>query len=327
MEMKKVTIIGLGLIGGSIGLALKKAKVAGIELVGHDREPETASAAKRRGAVDKTDWNLLSAVEKASLVIIATPVMAVKEILQQIATVLPEGCVVTDTCSTKERVLEWAREYLPSTVSFVGGHPMAGKESSGIGAAAADLFTGCTYCLVVTPDAHREAVEAVANMVEKIGAIPQFLDAREHDGLVAGISHLPTILSSALVATVSKSPSWREMSVLAASGFRDISRLASSDPEMVKDMCCTNQDNIVRWIDEYIKELGEFRRLVSEGSEELQEQLGQAQQARDEWLVGPSERPSSEIPGMGEQVAGMFMGQRLARITFGRQRGERKRTK
>lgn len=327
MEMQRVTIIGLGLIGGSIGLALKKAKVTGAELVGHDRNQETASAARRRGDVDKTDWNLLSAVERASLVIVATPVMAVKEVFSQIAPALAEGCVVTDTCSTKEQVMEWAAEYLPSTVSFVGGHPMAGKELSGIAAADADLFTGCAYCLVATPDAHADAVGVVASMVKMIGANPYFLGAREHDGLVAGISHLPTLLSSALVATVSKAPSWRDMSMLAAGGFRDVSRLASSDPEIVKDICCTNQDNILRWIDEYIKELGEFRRLVEECGEELEKQLGQAQEARDKWLAGPSEEPIVEVPGVGEQVAGMFMGERLAQRAFGKTKEDRKRTK
>jgi len=335
MEMQRVTIIGLGLIGGSVGLALKKAlkkaKVTGVELVGHDRDPETATGAKRRGAVDKTDWSLLRAVEKASLVIVATPVMAVKEVFSQIATVLPEGCVVTDTCSTKERVMEWAGEYLPSTVNFVGGHPMAGKELSGIAAADANLFVGCTYCLVVPPDAHKDAVVVVTNMVEMIGATSHFLDAREHDGLVAGISHLPALLSSALVSAVSKAPSWREMSVLAAGGFRDVSRLASSDPEMVNDVFCTNQDNILHWIDEYIKELGEFRRLVSECGEELRKQLGEAQQARDKWLAGPSEQPSYEMPGVAEQVAeqvaGLFMGERLARRALGTLREERKQTK
>lgn len=327
--MQRVAIIGLGLVGGSMGLALRKAKVSQrAEIVGHDLDPETASEAKRRGAIDKADWNLLSAVEEASLVVIATPVMAAEEILRQIAPVLPENCVVTDTCSTKERVMEWAEECLPSSVNFVGGHPMAGKEQAGIGAADADLFTGCRYCLVPTPQAHKEAVEAVVNLVEMIGAIPHFLDAREHDGLVAGISHLPTLLSAALVSSVSKAPSWREMSILAASGFRDVSRLASSDPEMVRDIILTNQANILRWLDEYTKELGEYRRLVSEDGEELHRQLAQARDVRDRWLAGPSAEPSTgvDVPGVGETVAGMFMGERLARRAFGKRRDERKRS-
>ncbi len=328
-QTQKVAIVGLGLIGGSVGLALKKAKVAGIELVGHDIDPEAASGAKKRGAVDRTDWNLLRAVEKASLVIVATPIMAVKELFSQIAPALSEGCVVTDTCSTKERVMGWAAEHLPSTASFIGGHPMSGKELSGIAAADADLFTGGTYCLVAPPDVHKDAVGVIVNMVQMIGATPRFLDAREHDGLVAGISHLPTLLSSALVSTVSKAPSWREMSILAASGFRDVSRLASSDPEIVNDVFCTNQDNIVRWIDEYMKELGEFRRLVSECGEELREQLGKAQQARDKWLAGPKEESSFETPGVGEQVteqmAGLFMGERLARRALGMMRDDRRK--
>jgi len=117
------------------------------------------------------------------------------------------------------------------------------------------------------------------------------------------------------------------MSELAASGFRDVSRLASSDPEMVRDICYTNQANILYWLDEYVKELGEFRRLMSEGGEELDNRLTQALEARARWLAGPSEEPSVETPGVGEEVAGLFMGDRLARRAFGKRPDEGKRNK
>ena len=280
--MRRIAIIGLGLIGGSMGLALKK--VADLELVGFARRPEVASKALSIGAVDRAEANLLSAVEEANLVIIATPVVAIKEILAQIGERLSQGCIVTDTASTKAQVMGWAEEFLPSSVSFIGGHPMAGKEASGIEAADADLFAGCTYCLVPGRRATAEAINVVEGLVGQIGAKPIFLDAPEHDSLVAAISHLPLLLSAALVSATTRSPSWPKMAKLAATGFRDLTRLASGNPEMSRDICLTNREPILHWIDEYIKELGEFRRLVGEGGQEMEQAFIRARQGRERWL-------------------------------------------
>jgi len=278
----RIAIIGLGLIGGSMGLALKK--VADLELVGFARRPEVASKALSIGAVDRAEGNLLSAVKEANLVIIATPVVAIKEILAQIGERLSQGCIVTDTASTKAQVMGWAEEFLPSSVSFIGGHPMAGKEASGIEAADAALFAGCTYCLVPGRGATTEAINVVEGLVRQIGAKPIFLDASEHDSLVAAISHLPLLLSAALVSATTRSPSWPKMAKLAATGFRDLTRLASGNPVMSLDICLTNREPILHWIDEYIKELGEFRRLVSEGGQEMEQAFIRARQGRERWL-------------------------------------------
>lgn len=280
--MRRIAIIGLGLIGGSMGLALKK--VADLELVGFARRPEVASKALSIGAVDRAEANLLSAVEEANLVIIATPVVAIKEILAQIGERLPQGCIVTDTASTKAQVMGWAEEFLPSSVSFIGGHPMAGKEASGIEAADSALFAGCTYCLVPGRRATAEAINVVEGLVGEIGAKPIFLDASEHDSLVAAISHLPLLLSAALVSATTRSPSWPKMAKLAATGFRDLTRLASGNPEMSRDICLTNREPILHWIDEYIKELEEFRRLVGEGGQEMEQAFIRARQGRERWL-------------------------------------------
>ena len=280
--MRRIAIIGLGLIGGSMGLALKK--VADLELVGFARRTEVASKALSIGAVDRAGGNLLSAVEEANLVIIATPVVAIKEILAQIGERLPQGCIVTDTASTKAQVMGWAEEFLPSSVSFIGGHPMAGKEASGIEAADSALFAGCTYCLVPGRRATAEAINVVEALVGQIGAKPIFLDASEHDSLVAAISHLPLLLSAALVSATTRSPSWPKMAKLAATGFRDLTRLASGNPGMSRDICLTNREPILHWIDEYIKELGEFRRLVSEGGQEMEQAFIRARQGRERWL-------------------------------------------
>lgn len=287
----RIAIIGLGLIGGSIGLALRRAG-AGFEVVGFARRPEVASRALELGAVDRTEGSLISAVKDAELVLIATPAMAMKEILAEIGGSLREGSIVTDTASTKAKVMDWAEDTLPPSVSFIGGHPMAGKETSGIEAADGDLFQGCTYCLIAGRGAAQEARDTVAGLVRQIGANPLFIDASEHDSLVAGVSHLPLLISVALVAATTRSPSWPQMARLAASGFRDLTRLASGDPRMSRDICLTNREPILHWIDDYIEELRALRRLVSEGgvkggggeSEKLGEAFMRVREEREGWL-------------------------------------------
>ncbi len=279
----RVAIIGLGLIGGSMGLALKQAD---FEVVGFARRGEVAQRALAIGAVDRAEADLASAVEGAQMVIIATPVLAMKEILAQLGRMLPHDAVVSDTASTKEQVMGWAQQSLPPGVSFIGGHPMAGTEISGIEAAEAELFRGCIYCLVPGENASEEAISLVEGLVRKIGAKPLFLDATEHDSLVAGISHLPLLLSTALVSATCKSPQWPKMAKLAASGFRDLSRLASGSPQMSRDICLTNREHILRCIDEFSKELGKLRRLLSEGGDELEEAFLRAREAREKWLQG-----------------------------------------
>ena len=290
----RIAIIGLGLIGGSMGLALRRAE-ADFEVVGFARRPEVASRALELGAVNRTEGELHSAVKGADMVIIATPAMAMKGILAEIGGSLREGSIVTDTASTKAKVMGWMEESLPPSVSFIGGHPMAGKEATGIEAADSDLFQGCTYCLIAGRGATKEARDRVAGLVRQIGANPLFIDASEHDSLVAGISHLPILISVALVAATTKSPSWPAMARLAASGFRDLTRLASGDPRMSRDICLTNREPILHWIDEYIQELKALRRLVSEGgekgeggecgeSEKLEEAFMRAREEREGWL-------------------------------------------
>jgi prephenate dehydrogenase len=271
-------------MGGSLGLALKRAGIAGMEISGLSRNPKTAAKALSLGIIDKAEDKLSRVVEGASMVIIATPVLAIRDILQQIAAHLPSQCIVTDTGSTKVQVMNWAQDLLPSTVDFIGGHPMTGKEISGLDGAEADLFNGCIYCLTPKSDASSEAVQSMTELVRLIGANPVFIDPAEHDNFVAAVSHLPILLSAALVSATANNHSWPEMSKLAATGYRDLSRLALGDPEMNRDICLTNHVNIVNWMDRYIGELERYRRLISEGGEELMEAFLRAQEARRKWL-------------------------------------------
>ncbi|MBE9470090.1 MAG: prephenate dehydrogenase/arogenate dehydrogenase family protein [Chloroflexi bacterium] len=280
----QVAIIGLGLVGGSIGLALKQSSQPECEIVGYVRRPEVASTALSLGVVDKVETKLKDVVKEAGTVVIATPVLTVKEILSEIAAHLCSGCVVTDTASTKLDVMSWAEELLPPTVDFIGGHPMAGKETQGIQAADARLFQDCIYCLSPAKKASTQAIDKVANMVKRLGATPFFIDAQEHDYLVAGISHLPMLLSAAMVSATTKDPSWDKMSKLAASGYRDVTRLASGNPEVNAHICLTNTAALLHWIDEFGSELERYRQLVTTKDKHLEEALAEASEARKEWL-------------------------------------------
>jgi prephenate dehydrogenase len=281
---KRIAIVGLGLIGGSIGLALKRGGSDGFDLVGYARRPETADRAMQMGAVDRVEGSLTSAVDRAALVILATPTMAVKEILSQIGSRLPAGCVVTDVASTKVEIMKWAEESLPQSVNFVGGHPMAGKELSGIDVADADLFRGCTYCIVPGHGASETAVQTIVDLAHRVGARHVFMNASEHDRFVAGISHLPLILASALVMATTNSPHWSKMSEVASTGYQGATRLASQHPRMNRDICLTNGENIVSWIDEFTRELQRFRSLIAEGDLGLEQAFDRARQARNAWI-------------------------------------------
>ncbi len=310
--MSKIAIVGLGLIGGSIGLALKHAG-GNNELVGHDRDPETAGRAKRAGAVDRVEWSLPLAVEGAALVIIATPPGEVLEAIRTMAPNLSPGSVLTDTASTKVEILQQVVELLPEGVSFVGGHPMAGKERSGIEEAQADLFVGSTYCVLPSRRADDQAVDTVLQLVNAVGAQPLFLDPVEHDSFVAAISHLPYLVASALVRTSSSTPGWRDISRLAAGGFRDASRIASANSAMYRDICLSNRESILHWLDRYMEVLQRYRSLIeaSDGAA-LTEEFHKAKTARDEWLA---EREGRAIPRDGDD--GMDAGDGLRQMFIG----------
>lgn len=279
-----VTIIGLGLIGGSIGLALRRGKRSRWEIIGYSRRTQTVARALSMDAIDRAGTNLKDAVRRAELVIIATPVLTVREMLSKIAPHVPSGCIVTDTGSTKVPVMKWAKELLPPTVSFIGGHPMAGRETYGIQAAKADLFRGCTYCLTPSEKASPESIDTVIGMIRKLGATPFLIDPQEHDDLVAGVSHLPILLSAALVSVTTRNPSWPKMSKLASSGYQDLTRLASGNPEVSSHICLSNQEAIIDWTNRFIHELERYGQLVAEGDKRLEEALTEANKARQKWL-------------------------------------------
>ena len=272
--MTRVAIIGTGLIGASIGLGLRqRSDDRSIEIVGHDRNSQRARSAEQRKAIDKRESSPRAAASGASLVIISTPILAMREVMGEIAGALTPGAVVTDTGSTKADVMGWAAELLPDSVHFVGGHPMAGKTEVGADHADPDLFDGARWVVAPTRAASRAAVETVTGFAAGLGAKPMFMDPLEHDAYVAAISHLPMLAASALFRLTRDSEAWPELSMLAASGFRDTTRLAGTDEQMAHDIALTNRDQLVHWIQRYRGALYDLEDRLSntEGEAELLE--------------------------------------------------------
>ncbi len=317
--MPRVAIIGLGLIGGSIGLALKRAGLPDLEIVGHDAEYGVNRDARKLGAIDKEARHPAQAAEGAALVVIATPILQVKAAFEAIAPALASGAVVTDTASTKRDIMRWAADFLPEDVSFVGGHPIAGKETSGVSAAEASLFDGRPWAMIPAMDATEPAIRTVENLISAIGAVPALIDAEEHDSYLAAMSHLPLVLSTALFSLASRSQAWPELAPFAGPGFRDTTRLASSNPSMSHDISLTNRENLLHWLDRYMEELASLRKIIdsSDTQEELIDRFASAQAARDAFMVAPPRKPgpeqASDPMSAGERMMSFMVGEYVVR--------------
>jgi prephenate dehydrogenase len=328
--MQQVAIIGLGLIGGSIGLALRRWSEANgnaLRITGFDEDMAKQSLAKKKGAVDATEWSLSNVVRDADIVIVATPVGTMAQVFEDIAPHLKPGAVVTDTGSTKADVLRWAT-VLPIGVSFIGGHPMAGKSES-LEAADADLFQGATWVVCPSVTADEESIKNVLGIIATTGAESYFADPVEHDSFVAGISHLPFVVAATLVKSVVGDPAWRDMKSLASSGFRDTTRLALGSPVMHSDIVKSNKESVNRWVTQMIEGLRDFQdRLNSEeegAHEKIREFFEDAQDARARVEVAVNRASEQSLAtqdelgkeSMGDQMGRMFLG------GFGKKRRER----
>lgn len=324
--MQRVAIIGLGLIGGSIGLGLRawssqqsRERGNALEIAGFDIDLDQQAYAKKINAVDRAEWELAKAVRDADIVIVCTPVRAMKETFTDIAPLLKSGAVVTDVGSTKADVLEWAVEILPRTVSFVGGHPMAGKSLS-IEGAEADLFKGATWCVTPSVTANDEAVRNVLGMITALGAESYFVDPVEHDAYVAGVSHLPFVISATLMNALSQDGSWRDMKTLTAGGFRDMTRLAAGAPEMHRDIVLTNKQAILRWIDSFQQDLARFRSAVdassSDDTQAITSFFERARDARAEWATQTT-REGELLQGTESDLSKEGFGDQMGRMLFG----------
>ncbi len=280
--INKLCIIGVGLIGGSLARALRAAKAART-IVGYSRNPAHLQRALQLGAIDRAETVLADAVQDADMVVLAVPVGAMAEALREIAPRLGARAVVTDVGSVKGAVVAEARNALGARFSvFVPGHPLAGTEKSGVEASLARLFDGKRVVLTPEPDTDPGAVQRVTDMWRATGAEVLTMTAAHHDEVLAATSHLPHMLAYTLVDTVLKLNDHDTMFALTASSFRDVTRVAASDPEMWHDICLTNRAALAKMLKHYRGQLDELLAAIESGDGQyLRELFQRAKQQRD----------------------------------------------
>jgi len=246
-----VALVGVGLIGGSLGMSIKRHGLAE-RVIGVGRSEQRLMQARILGAIDEYRIETDDSVEDADLVVICTPVRTIISKLRSFSGRYKPGAVITDVGSTKREIMDAAAECIPEHATFIGGHPMAGAEKSGVEAAFPDLFLGATYVLTPTESADLEALGRLTNLIETTGARVEIMSAAEHDRAVALVSHLPHVISAALLAqTESSAKSCSSIFRLAAGSFRDATRVSDSPPEIWRDICLSNADEIVHAIEDF----------------------------------------------------------------------------
>ncbi len=275
---RKTALIGTGLIGGSIGIALRERRLVE-EIAGYDRDPETCARAVKRGAIDKAAASPAEAVRGAELVILAVPVLSTLELLREILPALDQGALVTDVGSTKAWIMEAVEAILPEGVTFIGGHPMAGSEESGIGGSDSALLENAIYVLTPGPHASGEATGKLSNLVEGTGAQPLILDPLAHDRIVASVSHLPHLAAAALVRSVAGTDNLELVRTLAAGGFRDSTRIALGSPDVWRDICISNRWALLAALKRYRESLNLLEKYLSVPDPDAVEEF--LRQARD----------------------------------------------
>ncbi len=280
-DIKKIAVIGLGLIGGSLALSLKNANKDFI-ISGYDIKGESMNIARYRNIIDVMAGSYKEAVSDADLIIIATPISKIVGVVNHIKNYLKKGAIITDVGSAKEKIVKSVSEILPEGVFFIGGHPMAGSENEGILGATPDLFRNTFYILTPTDTTISEPLITLHSLLTKIGAKVISIDPREHDENVALISHLPHILSTNLVDMIDdKQKNMKNLFKLCAGGFRDMTRIAAANTKMWLDISLENKDKLIKSIDSYIEYLNRFKTsLRKNDSESIKKHYMKAQEAR-----------------------------------------------
>jgi len=276
----RISIIGLGLVGGSWGMALREHGFRGVR-VGCDR-PEISSRAQAAGAVDEIALDVSAAVREADLVILSTPVGVIVDLLPQLKSGVKPGALITDTGSTKRLICRRAQEVFGNDPLFLGGHPLAGKERSGFENADAALLQNARYVLTpLTPDdLEDKRVKTFMSLIESVGARPFVTDPQTHDRAMAFLSHLPQLLSTGLASMIAEQSAEDFLPAeLAASGFRDVTRLADSPYGLWRDICLTNIENIQSALESLIEKLENMKSHLSD--RDLEREFKQALKLRD----------------------------------------------
>jgi len=279
LHLRKITVIGLGLLGGSVCRAISCA-IRGAKTAGFAHRPSTRAKARQLKIADETFDDIRASVADADIVILATPVGTFERIFCEIAEALPSGCIVTDVGSTKVMPHRWAAKYLPKSVHYVGSHPIAGSEQRGVEFARDDLFDRALCILTTTKTTNPRALRVLKEFWSALGCYVKVMSPSEHDRILANVSHLPHITAVALVNASNP----QELQ-LAGKGFMDSSRIASGPPNIWADVLLTNAKNTVRGIDRLISQLAKLKKAIRCGDRRKIEKLLEAARAKRSALV------------------------------------------
>ncbi len=295
MHWKKVSLIGVGLLGGSLGLALKRRRLADA-VIGFVRRPASVAECEAQGAVDLATLDLRQAVSAADLIVLCTPLAQMRPLLSQMLPCLKPGAVITDVGSVKAGVV---KELEPLAAKarchFVGSHPMAGSEKTGVAAARAELFSNAICVLTPTSKTHPAAVRSVERLWRDVGARTLHLSPKEHDDLVSRSSHLPHVVAATLANFVLDPSHPKQQGALCANGFRDTTRVASGSPEMWRDIALSNRENLAKALGTYIHHLELLRRALNRSdAAALSKLFESARLRRNRWAAKASSLSSPE---------------------------------
>lgn len=315
MKAQTVSIIGMGRLGVSLGLALKAAQ-AGLTIVGHDRIEERTRLAKEKvGAIDKAEWNLINAVNAADILVLALPVSELEDTLIVSGSEVQPHALVLDLSSLKGLGLKWARKYLPKA-HYVGASPVLAAASLADGrddplTATADLFKNSVFCLAPAATADPQAVETAVNFGLLLGATPYFVDPLEYDNLIQAVETMPGLLAAAMFNTVHRSPGWRDILRFANSPFALSTQPLNAGADVAR-LALNDKAATLHWLDALIAEMQAFRRQIASGDLEalalitedlwLKREKWLKERAENNWVEG--ETPRIEHRGLAEQMLG-----------------------
>ena len=292
----KITLVGVGLLGGSLGLAVKERRLAS-RVVGYVRRAASMAECEDAGAVDKADTDLLRAVEHADLVVLCTPIAQMAELTARMLPALQPDCIVTDVGSVKAGLVRELEPLVGGTQAhFIGSHPMAGAEKMGVAAAArANLFDGTICAITPTSQSPPKLVAKLEELWKAVGCRPLRLTPELHDDLVSRSSHLPHVVAAELANYILSPVHPKEQGMLCANGFRDTTRIASGSPEMWRDISLSNRKNLARVLGVFIEDLQEFQiALENEDVKTIEEFFSQARERRDAWCAQAASTTSPE---------------------------------
>ncbi len=286
MQFRKITIVGVGLLGGSIGLAARRHRLTG-EVAGYVRRAASLKDCENAGAVDYATTDLPAAVSNADLIIVCTPLAQMPALAEQFLPALKRGAIVTDVGSVKAGVMRQLESIVAKAGGhFVGSHPMAGGEKMGVLAARADLYANSVCVVTPTKKSNAAVVRKLERFWQSLGARTLRLDAAQHDLLVSRSSHLPHVVAAALAKLVLQPAGPQRQTALCATGFRDTTRIASGSPEMWRDIALANRKNVARAVDAFVAELKQFQAaLRRDDGKAVEKFFAAAKERRDNWCA------------------------------------------